>query len=93
MTLIIKTASAVQMFFLAMVMYPEVQRTAQMELDSVVGRQRLPAFEDLPLLPYVEALISELLRWQPATPLGQCTCNPNVLFYSTHDDSHCALHV
>ncbi|PIL25357.1 cytochrome P450 [Ganoderma sinense ZZ0214-1] len=57
-------------FFLAMALYPEVQKKAQLELDAVVGAERLPDFSDRPSLPYVTALIKELLRWHPATPMG-----------------------
>jgi cytochrome P450 len=55
---------------LAMVAFPEVQRKAQAELDTVVGRARLPTFADAPHLPYVRAVIKEVLRWRPAVPLG-----------------------
>ncbi|PSR75208.1 hypothetical protein PHLCEN_2v9249 [Hermanssonia centrifuga] len=39
------------------------------ELDSVVGRDRTPTFEDRSELPYIEAIIKELFRWRPAAPL------------------------
>jgi len=55
---------------LAMVLYPEVQRKAQSELDSVIGMDRLPTFEDRESLPYVNALCKELLRCYPVFPLG-----------------------
>ncbi|KAF8607124.1 cytochrome P450, partial [Ceratobasidium sp. AG-I] len=57
-------------FVLAMVMFPEVQAKAQQEIDAVVGLDRLPTVEDRPNLPYIENLVSETLRWQPAAPLG-----------------------
>nr|VWO96656.1 N/A [Ganoderma boninense] len=57
-------------FFLAMALYPEAQKKAQKELDAVVGVERLPDFSDRPSLPYVSALVKELLRWHPATPMG-----------------------
>lgn len=60
-------------FFLAMAIYPEVQAKAQAELDAVVGPDRLPEFADRDELPYVNAIISELFRWQPVVPLGQCS--------------------
>jgi len=53
-----------------MVLHPEVQKNAHAELDRVVGPDRLPAFEDRASLPYIEAIVSELLRWHVATPLG-----------------------
>lgn len=51
-------------------MFPEVQRTAQSELDRVVGPNRLADFDDLPNLPYVRAVVMETLRWIPVTPLA-----------------------
>lgn len=53
--------------FLAMVVYPEVLRKAQKELDDVLG-DRLPDFSDRPALPYIEAIVREVLRWQPVVP-------------------------
>lgn len=60
---------------LAMVLYPDVQAHAQAELDSVVGPSKLPDFEDRPSLPYVEAVLTEALRWMPVTPLGTISFN------------------
>ena len=57
-------------FILAMLLYPEIQRKAQDELDVVTGRERLPTFEDRPRLPFVDAVCKEVLRWRPVTPLG-----------------------
>ena len=62
--------------FLALVLFPEVQRRAQVELDVAIGRDRLPAFDDRPRLPYIEALCKELLRWQIAVPLGMIRMFP-----------------
>ena len=53
-----------------MVTYPDVQKRAQEELDSVVGRTRIPTFSDLPHLPYIRAMVKEALRWRPVDPLG-----------------------
>jgi cytochrome P450 len=57
-------------FFLAMILYPEVQRKAQEEIDRVVGTRRLPSFDDRGNLPYVEAIVKEVLRWHPVAPMG-----------------------
>ncbi|KAJ7482244.1 cytochrome P450 [Mycena galericulata] len=64
------TAAALSVFILAMTLYPDVMRTAQVELDEVVGRGRMPSFSDRPNLPYVEAIVKEVLRWRPVGPLG-----------------------
>ncbi|KAI0699915.1 cytochrome P450 [Cerioporus squamosus] len=62
--------AALQRFFVAMSLYPDVQRRAQAELDRVVGRNRTPEADDRDRLPYVDALVKETLRWYPAVPLG-----------------------
>ncbi|KAI0704090.1 cytochrome P450 [Earliella scabrosa] len=64
------TNSAMQAFFLAMALYPEIQKKAQQQLDQVVGGRRLPDFSDQHDLPYVNALVKELLRWHCVTPIG-----------------------
>lgn len=40
-----------------MILFPEVQRRGQREIDSVVGRDRLPTMEDLENLPYIQAMV------------------------------------
>jgi cytochrome P450 len=56
--------------FLVLVLFPQVQRRAQAELDAVIGRDRLPTLDDKPRLPYIEALCKELVRWNMVTPIG-----------------------
>ena len=53
-----------------MVLFPDVQQKAQAEIDSVVGTGRLPTFADQPYLPYVNAVVTEVLRWNSVGPLG-----------------------
>ena len=53
-----------------MLLYPDVQRRAQAQIDLVVGRHRLPTFDDRANLPYVEALLREAFRWFPVLPLA-----------------------
>ncbi|KIM36078.1 hypothetical protein M413DRAFT_449400 [Hebeloma cylindrosporum] len=64
------TSAVLSVFILAMVLYPEVMRKAQREIDTVVGSGRLPTFADSPNLPYVRAIVMEVLRWRPVTPLA-----------------------
>ncbi|KAG6328499.1 hypothetical protein ID866_10590, partial [Astraeus odoratus] len=64
------TFSTLLVFILAMVLFPEVQTKAQEEIDHVIGRQRLPDFNDRENMPYVEAVVLETLRWYPVIPLG-----------------------
>ena len=56
-------------FILAMRLHPEIQAKAQAQVDAVVGRDRLPVFADRPNLPYVEAVLMEVLRWNPIVPV------------------------
>jgi hypothetical protein len=53
-----------------MVCHPEVQTKAHEELDRVVGRSRLPDFDDEESLPYLNAIFKETLRWYPVLPLS-----------------------
>ncbi|KAJ7247309.1 cytochrome P450 [Mycena rebaudengoi] len=64
------TVSALGTFVLGILSNPDAMTKAQLEIDSVVGPNRLPDFDDAPLLPYVSALVQEALRWQSATPCG-----------------------
>ncbi|KAF4596650.1 hypothetical protein EYR38_008037 [Pleurotus pulmonarius] len=63
------TTSVLGIFFMAMLVNPECQRLAQEEIDRVVGKERLPTFEDRPSLPYIECVVREILRWNPIFPL------------------------
>jgi hypothetical protein len=62
---------AVLSFFLAMLVYPDVQAKAQAEIDRVVGRDRLPELGDEEELPYVQGIVNECLRWLPVGPMGK----------------------
>ncbi|CDO78259.1 hypothetical protein BN946_scf184491.g4 [Trametes cinnabarina] len=64
------TAAALRNFTLAMMVYPDVQRKAQEELDHVVGRDRLPTFDDRARLSYTSKIMKESLRWKAVSPLG-----------------------
>ncbi|KAE8310476.1 O-methylsterigmatocystin oxidoreductase [Aspergillus transmontanensis] len=64
------TVSAVSSFFVAMALYPEVQHQAREELDRVVGPTTLATFEHRSQLPFIDALVKEVFRWHPASPLG-----------------------
>ncbi|KAG8730772.1 hypothetical protein FRC11_005859 [Ceratobasidium sp. 423] len=57
-------------FIAAMVLYPEAQAKAQAEIDETLGRAVLPTMSDYDRLPYVNKLITEVLRWHPVLPTG-----------------------
>lgn len=65
------TTASVAAFLIAMIHYPQIMRKAQAQIDAVVGRDRVPTFADRPHLPYIRALVKELLRWRPAGPMGE----------------------
>jgi hypothetical protein len=65
-----QTVAAIYAFFKAMTLYPHVAVKAQAEIDSVVGSERLPSFSDREDLPYVNALVLEVMRWHPVGPIG-----------------------
>ncbi|KAH9983676.1 cytochrome P450 [Xylariaceae sp. FL0662B] len=63
------TAATLVGFVQAMLLFPEVPKAAQEELDRVCG-DRLPDLNDLPDLPYVRGCIKESMRWMPTDILG-----------------------
>jgi cytochrome P450 len=65
------TASTLQIFLLAMVLYPDVQARARAEIDQVVRHDKMPCLDDRASLPYLDAILREVLRWYPVVPLGQ----------------------
>ena len=66
------TSSTMISTILAMAYFPEVQKKAQAELDAVVGHDRSPNWEDLDTdsLPYITAIVKEVLRWRTVTILA-----------------------
>ncbi|KAF5011718.1 hypothetical protein FDECE_2178 [Fusarium decemcellulare] len=64
------TGATLFSFFMAMVLYPDVQKRAQDEIDRVVGDSRLPSFSDKTNLPYVQAIAQEAVRWHTLAPMG-----------------------
>ncbi|KAK0200037.1 cytochrome P450 [Desarmillaria ectypa] len=63
-------ASVISSFYLAMVLYPDVQRRAQEEIVAVIGDGRLPRLSDRESLPYIDALVQEIFRWNTPAPSG-----------------------
>ncbi|KAF5019942.1 hypothetical protein F66182_8039 [Fusarium sp. NRRL 66182] len=61
-------------FIQAMVLFPEVLKEAQRELDTVVGEHRLPSLDDRPNLPYLRSCVKESLRWMPPVIVGIPHC-------------------
>jgi cytochrome P450 len=65
------TSSTMISCILAMAAFPEVQKKAQAEIDSVVEDGTSPSWEDIDgRLPYCIALVKEVLRWRTVTILA-----------------------
>ncbi|PAV19443.1 cytochrome P450 [Pyrrhoderma noxium] len=64
------TLSALMTAMIALVVDPVIQARAQAELDTVVGRNRLPDFGDREKLPYIQCIVLEAFRWGATTPVG-----------------------
>ncbi|KAJ7618699.1 cytochrome P450, partial [Roridomyces roridus] len=65
------SAAGLAYFVQAMLANPEAQRKAQSEIDDLTKGKYLPTFEDEDSLPYVSALVKEVLRWRAIFPLGE----------------------
>ncbi|KAK6988663.1 cytochrome P450 [Favolaschia claudopus] len=64
-------AMTLSIFILAMVLNPDVLKKAQREVDEVVKQTgEFPDLNDEDVLPYVAAVMRELLRWKPLAPIG-----------------------
>ncbi len=64
------TAATLRWTLLCMIRHPEVQSKVQQEIDSVVGRDRLPMVSDKPSLPYTQATLYEIQRIASVSRLG-----------------------
>ena len=64
------TSAFLNTFVAFMTRNPHVVKKGQEEIDRVVGPNRLPTWEDEPQLPYLRAIIKELLRMRPPNKVG-----------------------
>ncbi|KAJ5583990.1 uncharacterized protein N7459_003790 [Penicillium hispanicum] len=60
----------VRIVLLAALLHPEETKKLQQEIDDVVGRDRMPTWEDQDHLPLVSAFFREAMRWRPWSPLA-----------------------
>jgi cytochrome P450 len=72
------TGSTLNNWMLAMALFPKTANRAQEEIDRVVGGERPPQWEDEQNLPYVRAMVKEVLRWRPVNKFG--------MFHATSED-------
>ena len=54
------TSTYLSNLVLCLAAHPEVVKKAQEEIDRVVGRDRLPHFDDFQDLPYLQAIVNEV---------------------------------
>ncbi|TVY21370.1 Cytochrome P450 monooxygenase psiH [Lachnellula arida] len=64
------TMTTLVVFILMMMCNQEVQKKAQAEVDAAIGSDRLPEFDDLEGLTYLNYTRLEVLRIAPLSPLG-----------------------
>ncbi|CAH1107251.1 unnamed protein product [Psylliodes chrysocephalus] len=64
------TSNTMGFAMLAMIIYPDIQKKIQNEMDREVGRNRWPALCDKIRLKYTEAVLMELQRRVTIAPLG-----------------------
>lgn len=82
------TSNTLYGFVQAMVLFPEVQRKAQQEIDRVIGAsRRLPDMSDEPHMQYIRGCVKESLRWMPTAIIGSI---PHAL---SSDDTYMGYHL
>ena len=59
---IYQSTSALESFFLAMTIYPDVYEKARVAIDEVVGTDRLVDITDREAIPYITCVVKEVLR-------------------------------
>jgi len=64
------TLASLKTFFLAMAMYPDVQKRAQAEVDKATRANTLPTFEGRNSMLYISCLLKESQRWIPVAPMN-----------------------
>ncbi|KIK53247.1 hypothetical protein GYMLUDRAFT_179168 [Collybiopsis luxurians FD-317 M1] len=64
------TVASLYGLILALVLNPEAQTRAQAEIDEVIGRDRLPSLRDRENLLYLNALVTEAIRWHSVAPFN-----------------------
>ncbi|KAH6891777.1 cytochrome P450 [Coprinopsis sp. MPI-PUGE-AT-0042] len=63
--------SAFGTFILAMVLNPDAQKKAQSAIDAAISLDDgLPDFSLFGKIPYIDAMVREVFRWRPVTPIA-----------------------
>lgn len=64
------TATTLEWLFYILGNNPDTMKKVHEELDKIVGQDRLPKWEDRDNLPYLNAVLCELMRWKHFAPFG-----------------------
>ncbi|CAL8380570.1 unnamed protein product [Arctogadus glacialis] len=64
------TTNTLRWAMLYLALYPNIQERVHQEIDSVLVNGRAPSLEDKQRMPYVEAVLHEVLRFCNIVPLG-----------------------
>ncbi|KAK9784135.1 putative O-methylsterigmatocystin oxidoreductase [Seiridium cardinale] len=64
------TSSALNSAIKYLIRFPDAQVLARKELASQIGDNRVPSFGDEDALPYIRAMVKEVLRIRPVTTIG-----------------------
>lgn len=64
------TSSVIETFLHLMARFPDVAKMAQKEIDSVVGEERTPVWNDFAQLPTINAIIKECFRYRTIAPIA-----------------------
>ncbi|KAK5459729.1 hypothetical protein LTS15_003858 [Exophiala xenobiotica] len=63
---------------------PEVVKTAQKEIARVIGDSRSPTWDDEEDLPYIRAIVKEILRVRPVASVGSPHYTDGDIVYGNH---------
>ncbi|CAG7819689.1 unnamed protein product [Allacma fusca] len=63
------TSNTIAFGLLYMILHPDVQEKVVQEIHEVVGKDRIPSYEDRTSMHYTEAVLLELMRIATITPL------------------------
>ncbi|KAG1849245.1 cytochrome P450 [Suillus subluteus] len=78
------TASAITVMMMAATIHTDAQARVQEELDNVLGRTRLPTFDDQEILPQVTAFMLESMRWRPVSLGGVPHCATKDIIWNNY---------
>ncbi|TSP46832.1 Cytochrome P450 2G1 [Bagarius yarrelli] len=64
------TSTTIRYALMLLIKHPEIQTQIQTEIDTVIGRERIPVMEDRKSLPFTDAVIHEVQRYVDLVPLN-----------------------